>query len=62
MLKIIGLNWLLSNSVGQIMIEIMYKNINSFIHPEAADAKDKEKIINSLKIIMTNSNSFWKII
>lgn len=46
-------NWLLSNNVGQIMTENMYKNINSFIHPGVADAKDKEKIINSIK--MTNS-------
>ena len=42
------------------MTENMYKNINSFIHPEAADAKDKEKILNSIKIIMANSRKYFQ--
>lgn len=52
-------NPLLSNSVNQIMTENMYKNINSFIRPEAADTKDKEKILNSIKIIMINSRKYF---
>ena len=52
-------NPLLSNSVKLIVTENMNKNINSFIHPEAADAKDKEKNLNSIKIIMANSRKIF---
>ena len=52
-------NPLLSNSISEIITENSYKNINSFIHPEAADSKDKEKIVNSIKLIMENSRKYF---
>ena len=52
-------NPLLSNSISEKITENSYKNINSFIHPEAADSKDKEKIVNSIKLIMENSRKYF---
>ena len=52
-------NPLLSNSISEIITENSYKNINSFILPEAADSKDKEKIVNSIKLIMENSRKYF---
>ena len=52
-------NPLSSNSISEIITENYYKNINSFIHPEAEDSKDKEKIVNSIKLIMENSRKYF---
>ena len=38
-------NPLLSNSISEIITENSYKNINSFIHPEAAYQKIKKKLL-----------------
>ena len=48
-----------SNSISEIITENSYKNINLFIHPEAEDSKDKEKIVNSIKLIMENSRKYF---
>ena len=49
-------NPLLSNSISEIITENSYKHINSFIHPEAADSKDKEKIVILNKVFRLQIN------
>ena len=37
----------------------MFTTINHFFHPEVVEAKENQKILNSIKHIMENSNIYY---
>ncbi len=47
---------LLENSISKIMSHSMFTTINQILHPEIVEAKENQKILNSIKYIMENSN------
>ena len=50
---------LLENSVSKIMSYSMLTIVNQFLHPEIPEAKEKEKILNSIKHILENSIIYY---
>ena len=52
-------NPLLENSISKIMSFSMFTTINQFLHPEKVEAKENQKILNSIKHIMKNSNIYY---
>ena len=47
------------NSNKSIMSLYMYENINTFIHPEDANLKESNKILNSIKNIIEKSQKYY---
>ena len=50
---------LLENSVSKIVSYSMFTTVNQFLQPEKPEAKEKEKILNSIKYIMENSIIYY---